>query len=462
MWKCLKGQEIETDSGSNNIYHGCILADGMGLGKTLQCITLIWTLLRQGRTSKPEINNALIIVPKGVVREWVNEFSKFLGRRITICSIDKNSDVSQRDLKLFLRGIRPGKEALIPVLITSYDFFLINKDKFYATHIDLLLCDEAHDRLANQGTKLYEALNNLRTPRRIFTTGTPLTNELDNLYNLINFVNPGLLGSVEDFQTNYGNSIPSIVDRAASPMSFIMGLLHLRKLHAKLMKFMIRRTHADNFPPKHEFLVFCETNFLQNDLQIRLVKAINMTDQTPTKRNTKSRLGDTMGYVCALKNICNHPEILREKFKQSKSQGVDLKFLEPCFDIMMMDGEPEKMQVLASLLEQIKTTTKDHVIIASYSTEALSQIEKLCQSKGYSAAVLIGKTTAKERNEIIEDFNDGKYFILLISVKTGGVGLNLAQANRLIMYDPAWTAAADRQAISRIWRLDQSQFVFFN
>lgn len=170
------------------------MADEMGLGKTLQCITLLWTLLRQSAECKPTIIKAIIVCPSSLVKNWYNEFGKWLGFRINALALDNNStkEMTTKTLEQFMAN--QSQRSGTPVLILSYETFRLYADVLNNSEVGMLLCDEGH-RLKNCENLTYTALMGLQTKRRVLLSGTPIQNDLTEYYSLINFVNPGMLGT---------------------------------------------------------------------------------------------------------------------------------------------------------------------------------------------------------------------------------------------------------------------------
>lgn len=186
MYECVTGMKGD--------FQGCIMADEMGLGKTLQCITLLWTLLRQNPECKPTIIKAIIVCPSSLVKNWYNEFGKWLGHRINALALDNASSKEQttKILEQFMANQR--QRSGTPVLILSYETFRIYAPTLNSSEVGMLLCDEGH-RLKNCDNLTYTALMGLQTKRRVLLSGTPIQNDLTEYYSLINFVNPGMLGT---------------------------------------------------------------------------------------------------------------------------------------------------------------------------------------------------------------------------------------------------------------------------
>nr|XP_047931239.1 DNA repair and recombination protein RAD54B isoform X3 [Anser cygnoides] len=190
LYECVMGMRV---SGR----FGAILADEMGLGKTLQCISLVWTLLRQGVYGcKPVLKRALIVTPGSLVKNWKKEFQKWLGsERIKVFTVDQDHKVEE-----FISS------PLYSVMIISYEMLLRSLEQIQAIEFNLLICDEGH-RLKNSSIKTTTALTSLSCERRIILTGTPIQNDLQEFYALIEFVNPGVLGSLSTYRKIYEEPI---------------------------------------------------------------------------------------------------------------------------------------------------------------------------------------------------------------------------------------------------------------
>ncbi|KAF4798031.1 hypothetical protein TURU_066506 [Turdus rufiventris] len=208
LYECVMGMRV---SGR----FGAILADEMGLGKTLQCIALVWTLLRQGPYGcKPVLKRALVVTPGSLVKNWKKEFQKWLGsERIKVFTVDQDHKVEE-----FIGS------PLYAVMIISYEMLLRSLDQIQAVEFNLLICDEGH-RLKNSTIKTTTALTSLSCERRIILTGTPIQNDLQEFYALIEFVNPGILGSLSTYRKIYEEPIvrsrePSATEeKSCDPMS---------------------------------------------------------------------------------------------------------------------------------------------------------------------------------------------------------------------------------------------------
>ncbi|XP_046993459.1 DNA repair and recombination protein RAD54B-like isoform X4 [Schistocerca americana] len=245
-------------------YSGAILADEMGLGKTLQCVTLVWTLLKQGPYGgRPIIRNALIVTPSSLVGNWEKEFQQWLGRG-KIHTFIVNQKNKPADFK---------NNANANVMLISYEMFSRYYDDIEKYEFDLLICDEGH-RLKNSTIKIYVMLSKLQCKRRILLTGTPVQNDLQEFYTLVNFVNPGVLGPLSDFRKIYEAPIVASRQPEAGTEIRLHGEQRAAELNHKTSWFILRRTQdlIDKILPiKHELVLFCCLSQLQTlDLMAQL------------------------------------------------------------------------------------------------------------------------------------------------------------------------------------------------
>lgn len=228
LYECIMGHRDKIE--------GAILADEMGLGKTLQCITLLYTLFKQGpNNGKPVVSRALIVVPSSLVNNWRKEFRKWLGdERLPVFAVDGKTDTAAAFYKI--KDNWNGK-----VLIISYEQFSKNRDLMSKVSFDIMICDEGH-RLKNQKTKAYGDLNGVDTLKRIILTGTPIQNDLTELYALVEFVNPKLLGNFSRFQRLFIDPINASREPDAPEDVKEHGRMQMSHLTETLDYFVLRRT----------------------------------------------------------------------------------------------------------------------------------------------------------------------------------------------------------------------------
>ncbi|KAL9100059.1 MAG: hypothetical protein Q9163_004517 [Psora crenata] len=444
--------------------NGCIMADEMGLGKTLQCIALMWTLLKQSsEAGKTTIQKCVIACPSSLVRNWANELVKWLGKdAVTPFAVDGKASKAELTMQLRQWSIASGRAVTRPVLIVSYETLRLNVEELRNTPIGLLLCDEGH-RLKNGESQTFEALNGLNVNRRVILSGTPIQNDLSEYFSLLNFANPNLLGTRNEFRKQYELPILRGRDAAGTDVDRQKGDERLRELLALVNKFIIRRTNdilSKYLPVKYEHVVFCNLAPFQLDLYNHFICSPEI------KSLLRGKGSQPLKAIGMLKKLCNHPDLLS---LPDDLPGCDDFFPEDYIpkDARGRDRDVKtwysgKMQVLDRMLARIRGDTNDKIVLISNYTQTLDIFDKLCRSRNYGCLRLDGTMNVNKRQKLVDKFNDpsGDEFVFLLSSKAGGCGLNLIGANRLVLFDPDWNPAADQQALARVWRDGQKKDCF--
>ncbi|KAJ3907418.1 DNA repair protein, SNF2 family [Lentinula edodes] len=463
LYKCTTGMMVDNQ-------YGCIMADEMGLGKTLQCIALMWTLIKQSPyASKPSIEKCIIACPSSLVKNWANELIKWLGPdAINALAVDGKGGKAELLPKVAQWVAACGRNVTQPVMIVSYETLRTLTAYLANCKIGLLLCDEGH-RLKNSDSLTFQALNGLDVKRRVILTGTPIQNDLSEYFSLLNFANPNYLGSKNDFKKNFENHIIRGRDASASDAFKAESEKKLKELGGLVTKFIIRRTNdllSKYLPVKYEQVVFCGLSEFQLSLY-RLF--ISSPEIKALLRGTESQ---PLKAINILKKLCNHPELLNlpDDLKGSdhlipegfcgagqtaaKSRGKNSQNVRCDWS--------GKFLVLERFLTQLRAQTTDKIVLISNYTQTLDLFEKLCRTKKYGFFRLDGSMSITKRQKLVDQFNnpEGKEFIFLLSSKAGGCGINLIGANRLILFDPDWNPAADQQALARVWRDGQKKECF--
>ncbi|KAK0345393.1 DNA-dependent ATPase protein rad54 [Friedmanniomyces endolithicus] len=443
---------------------GCIMADEMGLGKTLQCITLMWTLLKQSpEAGKGTIQKCVIACPSSLVRNWANELVKWLGPD-AIVPFACDGKASKEELTIQMRqwASATGRAVTRPVLIVSYETLRMYVQELSGQPIGLMLCDEGH-RLKNSESQTFEALTSLNVKKRVILSGTPIQNDLSEYFALLDFANPGYLGTRQDFRKQFEIPILRGRDAAASDADTAKGNERLTELLTKVNKFIIRRTNdilSKYLPVKYEHVVFCNLAPFQLDLYNYFIKSPEIQGLLRGKGSQPLKA------IGLLKKLCNHPDLL--------NLPDDLPGCEAHFpaDYVPKDARGRdrdvkpwysgKMQVLDRMLARIRADTNDKIVLISNYTQTLDVFEKLCRNRSYGCLRLDGTMNVNKRQKLVDKFNDpdGPEFVFLLSSKAGGCGLNLIGANRLVLFDPDWNPAADQQALARVWRDGQKKDCF--
>ncbi|KAK8781646.1 hypothetical protein V5799_017014 [Amblyomma americanum] len=296
---------------------GAILADEMGLGKTLQCIALIWTLLRQGPYGgQPLLRKIIIVTPSSLVKNWVREFKKWLvNRNLRVYHVDQNNKID-----VFLK-----QPSLYPILVLSYEMYMRTSNSLAGINFDLLICDEAH-RLKNANIKTTESLHNLGTLRRILLTGTPVQNDLQEFFALVDFCNPGILGKASSFRRLYEEPILRSRLPRASKVEKELGQARAIELMEVTAPFILRRTQdviQSYLPGKVEYVVFCRPRPLQLTLYQNLLETNVVRACLSTYLSTDT--GCHLACILALRKLCNHPLLVFSKgFDDKDEDGLAL------------------------------------------------------------------------------------------------------------------------------------------
>ncbi|KAH9695551.1 protein CHROMATIN REMODELING 25 [Citrus sinensis] len=344
--------------------HGCILADDMGLGKTLQSIALLYTLLCQGFDGKPMVKKAIIVTPTSLVSNWEAEIKKWVGGRVQLIALCE----STRD-----------------DVVSGIDSF------------------------TNPCSSL-QALAALSCKRRILLSGTPMQNDLEEFFAMVNFTNPGILGDAAYFRHYYETSIICGREPTATEEEKKLGIERSSELSAK----------------------------------------VNQVKRAISEETKQSKI---LAYITALKKLCNHPKLIYDTIKSGNPGTTGFEDCIRFFPPEMFSGRSGswtggdgawvelsgKMHVLARLLGHLRQRTDDRIVLVSNYT----QVSILEAGWNYI-------NQQKTEDE----------FAFLLSSKAGGCGLNLIGGNRLVLFDPDWNPANDKQAAARVWRDGQKKRVF--
>ncbi len=399
---------------------GSIIADDMGLGKTLQVITTILKFKEEKLLNEKKI---LIVVPKGLLSNWLFEFTKFAPTLVI-----KIFHGLQRNLNL--------KEHF-DVLVTSYgiarnELGVLSKFDWFA-----LVIDEAQN-IKNYNTNQSKAIKQIKANNYIAMSGTPVENRLSELWSILDFTNKGLMGNLDQFRKDYIIPIENFNNEAVAHS--------LKKLSAPVM---IRRLKTDksiisDLPEKIEMDCFSTLTKEQASLYQKTVdkalEAIEEIDGADSK-SLFVRQGLVLQLILALKQICNHPtQFLKNKVYDAHLSGK----IELLFDI------------LNSILD-----ANEKVLIFSQFTEMGSLLERFIQEKYHFKPLFYhGKCSLKQRNSLIDQFqNNPADNIFLLSLKSAGTGLNLTAANHVIHFDLWWNPAVENQATDRAFRIGQKKNV---
>ncbi|KAI3744867.1 hypothetical protein L1987_57963 [Smallanthus sonchifolius] len=423
----------------NNHLNG-ILADEMGLGKTVQVISLLCYLMENKNDRGP----FLVVVPSSVLPGWESEISFWAPSMNKIVY----SGPPEERRKLFKEKIIQQK---FNVLLTTYEYLMNKHDrpKLSKIHWHYIIIDEGH-RIKNASCKLNADLKHYHSSHRLLLTGTPLQNNLEELWALLNFLLPNIFNSSEDFSQWFNKPFESNADNSLEEalLSEEENLLIINRLHQVLRPFVLRRLKhkvENQLPEKIERLVRCEASAYQKILMQRVDDNLGAFGSSKAKAVHNS--------VVELRNICNHPYI-SQLHNEEVHEFVPKHYLP---NIIRFCG---KLEMLDRLLPKLKAT--DHrILLFSTMTRLLDVMEDYLYWKQYKYLRLDGHTSGGDRGALIDQFNNpgSPFFIFLLSIRAGGVGVNLQAADTVIIFDTDWNPQVDLQAQARAHRIGQKKDV---
>lgn len=401
---------------------GGVLADDMGLGKTLQIIAF---LLSQKKSK------SIVVVPTSVIYNWMDEFEKFAPSiRVGLVHGSKSKrDKVLRDFKRGL-GIKIEEENLkeksyekYDVLLTTYGT-LKNDEKAYENlSFDYCIIDEAQN-IKNPSAQATLSVKNIKSRCNIALTGTPIENNLMELWSIFDFVMPGYLFTKERFRER-----------------FILDESNLSELKSLITPFILRRLKEDvlsELPEKLEKKYLVEMKGKQKQLYSFYVKAIKnqLNENKSSEKSGRDKI-NLFAYLTKLREIC----------------------LDPSLVVPDYTGESSKLTVVKEIVKDASESGKK-ILLFSQFTSVLQKIEEDFKKEDISYLYLDGETSAKDRVERVKKFNeDSNIKVFLISLKAGGVGLNLTSASVVIHFDPWWNPAVEDQATDRAHRFGQENKV---
>jgi len=396
---------------------GCILADDMGLGKTVQSIAALLYFKEKGLlVFEEETQGCLIVAPAALLNNWEKELNRFAPSlkvsryHGSTRKFDKKSDV----------------------FLTTYQTMVRDAEKLKKKNFSLLLVDEAH-LMKNSETRISRVVKNLNSKYRLALSGTPIENKLEDLRSLFDFILPGYLSDAKNFKEQY--RIPIEVKRSHE---------HALALQKITSPFLLRRLKTDKKIIKDlpEKIVTNEYAALEKEQAALYETVVAETMKKSKEIDPKERTSLIFYLLTSLKQICNHPRVYD---KESPA-------------IASLSG---KAQLLVTLLQEILANREKTLVFSQY-VETLDCLDKIIKKElGEAALMYHGGLNQNTRTEVIEKFqNDPAAKIMLISLKAGGLGLNLTAASRVIHYDLWYNPAVENQATDRAFRIGQKRTVF--
>ena len=450
MYECVMGMRDFAGQGA-------ILADEMGLGKTLQTIALLWTLLKQNpiceglRESPPIIKKALIVCPVTLINNWRKEFRKWLG-------VDRLGVYVFDDSKKRITDFTEGKA--YPVGIIGYEKLRTVVEDLKKGHgIDIVIADEGH-RLKTAKNKSAQAIRSLNTLRRVILSGTPIQNDLSEFFMMVDLVNPDLLGSFKKFTKSFEIPIEKSRQPSASRKDLEKGKAKSEELASLTSMFILRRTTdilLTFLPSKTEYVLLCRPTAAQASTYQHVLAC-------PAFQAALGNSEASLQLITLLKKLCNSPSLLNGKTLSGPSTSITpltaaLLASVPS-QLLRTNAGSTKLRVLDQLMHILRTTTSEKIILVSNYTTTLDLLQSLLTSLSYPYLRLDGSTPSSKRQELVDRFNRSlasECFAFLLSAKSGGFGLNLIGASRLVLFDVDWNPATDLQAMARIHRDGQKR-----
>ncbi|XP_047319320.1 probable ATP-dependent DNA helicase CHR12 [Impatiens glandulifera] len=413
----------------NNNLNG-ILADEMGLGKTIQTISLIAYLIENKGVAGPH----LIIAPKAVLPNWINEFSTWAP---SIVAVLYDGRLEERKV---IREEYSG-EGKFNVLITHYDLIMRDKSFLKKIHWHYMVVDEGH-RLKNHESALAKTLlSGYRIRRRLLLTGTPIQNNLQELWALLNFLLPSIFNSVENFEEWFN---APFADRCEVTLNDEEELLIIRRLHHVIRPFILRRKkdEVEKFlPGKTQVILKCDMSAWQKVYYQQVTEEGRVGMQVGSGKS-KSLQNLSM----QLRKCCNHPYLFVGEYNMWRKE-----------EIVRASG---KFELLDRLLPKLRRAGH-RVLLFSQMTRLMDCLEIYLQLHDFKYLRLDGSTKTEERGTLLKQFNapDSPVFMFLLSTRAGGLGLNLQTADTVIIFDSDWNPQMDQQAEDRAHRIGQKKEV---
>jgi non-specific serine/threonine protein kinase len=393
---------------------GGLLADDMGLGKTVQTLTFL-----QYYKTKNQGIHALVICPTSLLYNWENEIRKFAPQLTYLIHHGSSRTLKHTELSGY------------DIIISTYGTLRSDAELFAKNEVDYIVLDESQT-IKNPNSKVAKAAQFIPARNRIALSGTPMQNNTFDLYSQMNFLNPGMLGNKEFFKEQFAKPVDKFQDQETKD--------HLRKL---VYPFMLRRTKeqvADDLPDKTDITLYCEMGPQQraiyeaykNMYRSRILGSIEQ------QGIEKSQFAILQGLM-KLRQICDSPAILRDEQK--------------------FDNHSAKLDELTRELEE--NTGEHKVLIFSQFLGMLALIREKLKQHQIPFQYFDGSYTAIQREQAINEFqNNQACRVFLISLKAGGMGLNLTAADYVYIVDPWWNPAVEQQAIDRTHRIGQTKNIF--
>ncbi|XP_035695280.1 DNA excision repair protein ERCC-6-like [Branchiostoma floridae] len=432
---------------------GGIMGDEMGLGKTIQAIVFLYGLQygnvrnRGIMTKYIGLGPCLVVAPVTVLHQWVREFHTWFPRvRVAILHESGTFTTSKDRL---IREIARDRG----VLVTSYQEVNLRQDSLLHYDWHYVILDEGH-KIRNPDAKVTLACKQFRTPHRIILSGSPMQNNLRELWSLCDFVFPGKLGTLPVFMEQFSVPITQGGYANATPVQVQTAYKCACVLRDTINPYLLRRMKNDvkmnlNLPNKSEQVLFCRITEEQKEAY---------KDYLGSRECQQILDGQYQVFagLITLRKICNHPDLVTGGPRIMVGTDESTLTKDQHYGYWKRSG---KMIVVNTLLKMWHKQGH-RVLLFSQSKQMLDLMEEFVQDQSYTYMRMDGTTTISSRQPKITKFNkDTSIFVFLLTTRVGGLGVNLTGANRVIIFDPDWNPSTDMQARERAWRIGQSKDV---
>lgn len=424
----------------------CILADEMGLGKTVQVVSLIEHLRAEESIRGPY----LVVVPLSTIQHWRREIESWTDLNVCVyhdIGDHRGAKFTAKDMRAVIRNQEwyyPGLPNAIfrfHILLTTFETVLADFEDFEQIHWRMLVVDEAH-RLKSAGSRVLKQMRGLHCDRKLLLTGTPLQNNTQELWVLLNFMEPVKFDNMDDFNQKFGK------------LQSQEQVVQLQKL---LGPYLLRRIKEDvekSIPPKEETIISVELTTLQK----QYYRAIYDKNKSFLYRGTKNSLPTLNNIQLQLRKCCNHPFLIKGVEERELGELGDAPNAAAIMDKTVQCSG--KMVLVSKLLPKLKREGHK-VLIFSQFLKQLDLLERYCEANSFGFERLDGTTSGSIRQNAIDRFSrpNSKTFVFLLSTKAGGVGINLIAADTVIIFDSDWNPQNDLQAQARCHRIGQKKSV---
>ncbi|KKY17286.1 putative dna repair and recombination protein rad26 [Diplodia seriata] len=441
---------------------GGIIGDEMGLGKTVQAISFIAGLHYSGRLNKPVI----VVCPATVMKQWVTEFHTWWpALRVSILhssgsgmmdmrresQMEQNMESRSFSEKQPLTKSEKSAKRIVDkvktdghILVTTYSGLATYGQFLIPTEWEYAVLDEGH-KIRNPDSRVTVYCKELRTANRLILSGTPMQNNLDELWSLFDFVYPMRLGTLPEFRNSF--EVPIKLGGYANASNFQVetAMRCAEVLKETISPYLLQRYKVDvaaDLPKKTERVLFCRLTVPQRNAYEEFLASSEMGSILDGKRQA-------LFGIDILRKVCNHPDLIHHKSEKFKS--------DPKYGSGSKSG---KMQVVKELVQMWKREGHKTLLFAQHKI-MLDILEKFMNKLGnINYLRMDGSTNIKARQDLVDKFNnDPNLDVFLLTTKVGGLGVNLTGADRVIIYDPDWNPSTDVQARERAWRLGQKREV---